>query len=1207
MRLRWIAALVASTTALSLGACTAAAAQKPADESVRRLDSLSALWSFYKFHYIDSGRVVSLDEDRITTSEGQGYALLRAVWSEDAQTFASVWDWTRRNLQVRRDHLFAWKWKGRVLDTHSATDADTDIALALMLAARRFSQPDYEREAREIIGDIWELEVLQMGEVAYPTAGDWALRDRDPVIHVAYLAPYAYEEFAKIDASHPWPRLVDGSYRLLEWLYFEKQAAFPPEIVYADRKSGTLRLEHPRTRAVANFSYDAFPIYWRVALDERWNWRGHSRLRARMLAPLRDAYAKSGALYDRYELNGTPRSKLEALPLYATAHALAEVEDPEFARRLREEKLEGLWAKAMAGADTPYYLHNWLWFDAALDVGATRSFDEFLAFLRSFDFDSFGSSFPLVPFLACLTLFPVARLARGTRWQRLATAAFLAAAFAVCLRYLAWRAGHSLNFVEPLGPVISVALWLAELYCFGSVVLLLVQVGLGAPRPRSAPAQAGDPPSVDLLIPIFREPVEILERTLMAASAIRYPSKQIYVLDDGHRDAVREVARRFGARYIPGPREHAKAGNLNHALRQIRGELFVVFDTDHIPVASFLEETVPFFLDPQVGFVQTPHHFVNADIFQRAFRVAGRIANEQDLFNHAIQGGRDGWDGAFFAGSGAVFRRAAIDAVGGFRLLSVTEDIHTSQHLHAAGWRSVFVDKDLAVGLSAESLASYIVQRRRWMQGCLQIFFRDNPLWCRGLPLRHRVGYFAALYHFFFPLARVVFWTAPLFYLLFHLHPILSDVAVLTALVLPYLVVLPLISRVLFPAWPRPLWGPFYESAVSAPLARSMLGLLLPRALAFQATPKGIVTQARRFDWQSAKSTAFAAGLTAFAIVKGVYEFHHFGIERDAYFFNLAWAGYNLLFLLAALWLAWERPQRRFEERATCSLPLRIELGDGVIEARTRELGLGGCSLLLDAPRSLPDAFPVAIDVGTTLSLSARLVYQERVRGGTRLGLCFVDPSADARRALLLAVFAEARTWEGAHAREARSPLATGASFAAALLTCWRPLRPRRRRDPRRRRLSALRLRSAGATRRVLLRDASPRGLGLICLGACPRGRGPWQLSGLYGSASWGRCRLHEAASAVGVAGRHRAHGGAAGRARAGVRACRLACAARSGSWPRSRSAFRPQPRRSRPRARRRRAGTSSAGGPTCRSRTTARPSRPTRRRSRSIPATARR
>src|SRR5256885_16847607 len=108
-------------------------------------------------------------------------------------------------------------------------------------------------------------------------------------------------------------------------------------------------------------------------------------------------------------------------------------------------------------------------------------------------------------------------------------------------------------------------------------------------------------------------------------------------------------------------------------------------------------------------------------------------------------------------------------------------------HLDGAGWRSVYVDQALAVGLAAENLSSYAVQRRRWMLGCLQIFFRDNPLFRRGLSLRRRLAYFGSLYHFFFPLARVVFWLTPLYYLFFPLHPIFSAVAGLPARLLPSL------------------------------------------------------------------------------------------------------------------------------------------------------------------------------------------------------------------------------------------------------------------------------------------------------------------------------------------------------------------------------------------------------------------------------------
>ena len=1066
-----------------------------------RTDALTALWGYYKFHYIENGRVVSLDEDRITTSEGQSYAMLRAVWSDDPETFDQVWKWTTEHLRGRGDALFSWKWKGKVLDRNAATDADTDIALSLLLASRRFDEPRFEAEARAILDDIWEQEILVVGEACYVTGGDWSKRERVPVIHVGYLAPYAYREFAKVDSKHDWSCVAKTAYDVLRFIFVEKDLDFPPERVYFDRKNEIIRLEHPRSLEIGDFGYDAFPIYWRVAADWRWHWRMEGELRERMLAPLREAYQRDGRIFDRYRPDGTVRSKFEGLPLYATVHSLADVVDPEFAEQIRKEKLDGLWQNALVGRETPYYLHNWLAFDETLSLGLARQFDEWLGFLLPFDGRAFAANFPKWPFLACVVLFPIVLLVRGTRLEPPFRFAFLAAAFTVCGLYLVWRGQHSLNFIEPAGPFISYSLWLAELYCFLSVVLLVVQTGFGGRDLRVRPDAPGFAPTVDVMIPIYKEPLEILERTLVAARAMAYPNARFHVLDDGHRDTVGELAARYQASYWRGPQCHAKAGNLNHAISKTDGELIVIFDTDHVPTTNFLEETVPYFVDSEMGFVQTPHHFRNPDVFQHAFRSSDRVANEQDMFNHGIQSQRDRWGGAFFVGSGAVFRRKALESVGGFKLLSITEDIHTSQYVHAAGWKSAFVDRDIAVGLSAENLASYIVQRRRWMLGCLQIFFRDNPLFCRGLSLRQRLGYFASLYHFFYPIPRVIFWITPLYYLLFHLHPILSDVSILTALLIPYLVVLPMISSVLIPGWSRPLWGSFYESAVSAPLARSMFDLLLPKSLGFQVTPKGITSQHHRFDWGSARWTLVLAGITALAMAKGAFELAEFGVEQDAYVFNLAWSGLNLLFLLGGLMIAWERPQRREEERVRRGLPVRLHVDDAAgegktsIEAWTWDVGIGGCALRLDRPVDLPDSFELELGLDKPLRLRARLAYQERVSGRTRVGLCFVDRSEEQTHALLIGVFADPRTWHDAHGRQARSYLGAIFAFALALAGYFRSLRRTRRLHPRRRTFSRVRARMAGAERGFWLRDRSPRGLGLVVSGERPQADGFWRVA----------------------------------------------------------------------------------------------------------------
>ena len=1067
--------------AAPLLACgTAAAPLSGRDARARDADELSALWSFYRYGFIDGGRVVARDEAGITTSEGQSYALLRAVFAGDRATFDEVWRWTREHLQVRRgDRLLAWKWKGSVVDENAATDADVDVALALVLASRRFSDRGYEREALALLDDIWRLETVEAGGRRWPTGGNWATAEKFPTLHVGYLAPHAYQVFAKVDPRHPWPELVASAYDVLHFVYFEQNLEFPPEKLWLDKGTGRLLVEHPKTHERASFGYDAVPLFWRVAVDAGWWGRGEGALREKMLAPFAKAFRRERRILDRYAVDGRPLSTLEGLPLLAAVHALALVEDEALAAELRKEKLEPLFARALAGEPTPYYLHNWLWFDRAFELGVVRRFDEVLGFLRPFDWDGFRTAFPVLPFALALALYPVALRFRAAR------VLFLAVVFGLSLRYLGWRAAHTLNFVEPLGLFVSVSLLAAEIYSFTTVVLLLVQVGLDGGRrrrPVPAPLAVGERhPTVDVFIPIYSESLDILDRTLAAATALRYPAFTVHVCDDSHREEVAALAREHGVRYLRGPKKHAKAGNLNSALTQTEGELLVVFDTDHIPAESFLEKTVPHFRDERMGVVQTPHHFYNQDIFQRAFGV--KVPNEQDLFNHAIQGGRDGWGGAFFVGSGAVFRRAAIDSVGGFNLLSITEDIHTSQKLHGKGWRSAFVDEDLAVGLSAENLQSHLVQRRRWMLGCLQIMLKDNPLLQRGLTLRQRLGYFASLYYFLFPLARVVFWATPAWFLLFHLHPLFADVSELLGYLAPTMVLLPLASSALLPGWPRLLWGIVYEYLLSFPLASAMFDLVWPKRLGFKVTPKGIVSARRAFDLSSSKLTLAAAAVMAIAVGKGIAEFAYFGIEKDAYFFNLSWALANLVALGAALLVAWERPQRRSEERVPLAMGATLHAGDLTLPITVKDLGLGGAGVELAREARCPAVGELGFALGArSFRLSVRLVRCEPRGEMARAGLAFGALPVEDRRALVRALLGRAETWAGAHEDRPRTNAGMALQLLLGLARCFVPWRERRRRSSRIRAHGRLDLVFQGGAAPALALDRGPGGMGLLVL-----------------------------------------------------------------------------------------------------------------------------
>jgi cellulose synthase (UDP-forming) len=249
---------------------------------------------------------------------------------------------------------------------------------------------------------------------------------------------------------------------------------------------------------------------------------------------------------------------------------------------------------------------------------------------------------------------------------------------------------------------------------------------------------------------------------------------------------------------------------------------------------------------------------------------------EQDMFNHAIQNGRMLEQGILCRERRRVPASALADVNG--NLMSITEDIH-HQHLHAAGWRSAFLDKDLAVGLRRESVV--VPRTGRWMLGCSRSFSRTTPAPPK-LTTRQRLGYFASLYYFFFPVARLVFWITPLYFLLFHFHPILSDVSILVAYLLPFIVILPLIANTLLPGWPRLFWASVYEAAVSFQLFRSMFDLFLPTRLGFKVTPKGLRSHRRTFDFNSATLTLVAAGITLVAIAKGLWAVFYFGIEQDA-------------------------------------------------------------------------------------------------------------------------------------------------------------------------------------------------------------------------------------------------------------------------------------------------------------------------------------
>jgi cellulose synthase (UDP-forming) len=291
-------------------------------------------------------------------------------------------------------------------------------------------------------------------------------------------------------------------------------------------------------------------------------------------------------------------------------------------------------------------------------------------------------------------------------------------------------------------------------------------------RPRRAAAPPGpdvDLPAdvdVDVLIPVYDEPLDVVEPTIAAAVRLPGARVRVTVLDDGRRSALAGIAERHGAGYLRrGVNTGAKAGNLNHALARTDAPFVLVLDCDHVPGPRMLAATLPRFADPGVGFVQAPQYYANAD----ASPIASAAWAQQSLFFGPIACGKGAMGAMFCCGTNVVFRRAALEAVGGFPEQSITEDFELSASLHAGGWRSEYVPEVVARGLGPEDMASYVSQQQRWAKGCLSTI----PNLVRSkLPWRLRLQYLLSASYFLSGWTILIYMALPVVRILTGAQPI---------------------------------------------------------------------------------------------------------------------------------------------------------------------------------------------------------------------------------------------------------------------------------------------------------------------------------------------------------------------------------------------------------------------------------------------------
>ncbi|MEG1848399.1 MAG: cellulose synthase catalytic subunit [Lachnospiraceae bacterium] len=397
--------------------------------------------------------------------------------------------------------------------------------------------------------------------------------------------------------------------------------------------------------------------------------------------------------------------------------------------------------------------------------------------------------------------------------------------------YLIWRACYTLPFEYGWVSITAgLALFIVEF--LGMFEAMIHFFNMNSVENISLPEIPMDSyPDVDVFIATYNETTDLLYKTVNGCLYMDYPDKSkvhIYLCDDGHRPEVKALAAKKGIRYFDREdNKHAKAGNLNNALGKTKSPLIVTFDADMIPQHEFLMHTVPYFVAQEmenagkeekdqrhIGFVQTPQHFYNPDLFQFNLFSEGRIPNEQDFFYRDIQVSRNKSNSPIYGGSNTMLSRRALEDIGGFYAETITEDYATGILMQKKKYICYATNEILASGLSPTDLKSLIDQRIRWARGVIQTNRKLHVFFTKGLTFSQRMNYWASKWYWYVPLKRLIYFMSPILYATFGYTVIKCDLLQILIFWLPMYITSNISLRMLSRNIRSTKWTSIYETVL---------------------------------------------------------------------------------------------------------------------------------------------------------------------------------------------------------------------------------------------------------------------------------------------------------------------------------------------------------------------------------------------------------
>jgi cellulose synthase (UDP-forming) len=604
-------------------------------------------------------------------------------------------------------------------------------------------------------------------------------------------------------------------------------------------------------------------------------------------------------------------------------------------------------------------------------------------------------------------------LSMGQSWMRLLV---FGTVWLIVARYLGWRIFETM--LPASGAWYEVAwVWLCfavEMFALFDAFILYLCFLRTTDRRQEADAHEArlrgtqDLPSVDVYIPTYSEPLDVLEKTITGALCLDYPNFTVWVLDDGRRPWLKAYCEEKGIGYITRPdNAHAKAGNINHALTKTSGDYVALFDADFVVQRNFLMRTLGFFADPNVGIVQVPHTFYNADPLQTNLAVHKSIPDDQRFFFEALMPSRDGWDAAFCCGSNSITQREALRAVGdALPVDSLTEDMLLTLTMLRKGYVTRYLNEPLAYGLAPEGLRAFFIQRSRWARGAMQILYlRAGPLG-PGLSLMQRLLFLPT--HWLSQSLSMVFGIlAPIVFLWTGVLPMAN---VTLDGVVNYLVpmVLAIVGGICL-----------YAPGKYFPLASQLLGTfqsfrLLPALLltlvkpfghGFRVTPKGGAAGAAGYEPQVFWTAATLIALSVGGVLLNIVPEWRLISEGALIPIVATWAAYNTLVLFLVCMLSLQGTVRRSEERFLSNDPVWVM--EPTREGRLAELvdiSLSGASISLGRDGSETDVGPlIKVFIPEVGILPGRVVR----RATGRIAVAFDPPTGLERDLLIRKLFTE--------------------------------------------------------------------------------------------------------------------------------------------------------------------------------------------------------